>query len=335
VRELVPEERRGRVFGLIGAAVALAAASGPPLGGVLVEAAGWRAIFYVNLVLVLPALLMGWRRLPPSRAAVSRAGFDVKGAIMLTGVLAGTAALLMSIGQGATLQVPAMGAPAVIAMATLFVWHEFRHPDPVVRPRLFQQRAFAAANAGIGLRNLSMYTLLLSVPLLLAGRNGFSSLETGLVLTALSAAMVIVSPFGGQLADRFGRRLPTTIGGAILALGALPMALAGVDITLPFLVAGLVTVGIGIGLSTPSLQTTAVESVGKQEAGVASGIFSTSRYLGSIVGSAILAGALGAGRDDVDGIGLVFLIVFVAAVLSTVATLGLRARPEVYSGEEN
>ncbi|MEE8305016.1 MAG: hypothetical protein V3S24_21565, partial [Candidatus Tectomicrobia bacterium] len=81
------------------------------------------------------------------------------------------------------------------------------------------------------------------------------------------------------------------------------------------------------GLSTPGLQTTAVESVLREEAGVASGVYSTSRYLGSILGSAILGALLGTERHDVDNLGMVFVIVLMAALLATIASLGLQARP--------
>src|SRR3954468_6004839 len=69
LREVVPDERRASRFGLIGSAIGLAAAIGPLLGGVLVTSAGWRAMFAVNLLLVVPALLLGWRTIPRSGAA--------------------------------------------------------------------------------------------------------------------------------------------------------------------------------------------------------------------------------------------------------------------------
>ena len=330
ILEVVPEERRGARFGPIGAAVALAAALGPLLGGVLIEAAGWRAIFYVNLLLVLPALAIGLRWLPPGVAAAVRSQFDVTGAFMLLLILIGTAGLLMSIARGSTWLVLAAGAPAVIAIAAVFLWREIKHPDPVFQPRLFRRRAFAAANGGIGLGNLAMYTLLLSVPLLLASRSESSSLQIGLVLTAMAGAMMIISPFGGQLADKFGRRLPTTVGLALLTLGAVPMAVAGAEVTMPVLIVGLAFVGLGIGLSTPGLQTSAVESVREGEAGVASGIYSTSRYLWSIVGSAILAGLVQSTESGANGVGTVFVIVLTAALLATFTSFGLRAHPAAY-----
>ncbi len=119
-----------------------------------------------------------------------------------------------------------------------------------------------------------------------------------------------------------------------MALGALPIALISTGIALSSLVDGLTLVGIGLGLSMPGLQTTAVESVSGKDAGVAAGVYSTSRYLGSILGAAILVGLLGANRSDTSGLAVVFVIVFVAAALATLVSLGLRARPTAFSGEQ-
>ena len=129
--------------------------------------------------------------------------------------------------------------------------------------------------------------------------------------------------------DRFGRRLPTTLGLVILAVGVLPIALAGQDVSIPTLLAGLALVGLGIGLATPGLQTSGVEAVESDQAGSAAGLCLTSRYLGSIIGSTIIAGILGASDVDVDGLSLVFLLSFVAAVVSAVVSLGLRGRAAV------
>jgi MFS family permease len=235
--------------------------------------------------------------------------------------------------RGTTALVLAGGILAVIVLTAMFLRWEFRHPDPVLQPRLFCRRAFAAANGSIALCNLATYTVLLSVPLLLASRNASSSLQSGLVLTAMSGAMIVVSPVGGWLADTYGRRLPTMAGLALVSLGTVPMAVAGAEILLPLLVVGLAFVGMGIGVATPGLQSTAVESVAQAEAGAASGIYSTSRYLGSIVGSAVLAGLLGGSRREASGLGLIFVIVLTAALLATVVGFGLRAHPEAHGTE--
>lgn len=93
-----------------------------------------------------------------------RVAFAAALAVMLPVLIMGSAGLLMSLGRSTTPLALMMGSIVVCVIATLFVRHEYRHPDPVIKPQLFRHRAVTAANAGIGLGNLAMYTLLLSVP---------------------------------------------------------------------------------------------------------------------------------------------------------------------------
>jgi DHA2 family methylenomycin A resistance protein-like MFS transporter len=216
----------------------------------------------------------------------------------------------------------------VVVLAGLaFLRRELGHRSPIFQPRLFTIRSYAAATTGIAFSNMAMYSLLLAVPLLLASRGTYGEIEIGFVLLALSIAMLFLTPIGGRLADRLGRRAPTFAGLALLSLGTFLIAASGEDIDLTVLIIGLAIVGVGVGLSWPGLQTTAVESVGADQTGVASGLYSTSRYFGSIVGSAILAGLISSDAGDASGIGGVFVLAFVAAILAVVASLFLVARP--------
>ncbi len=95
-----------------------------------------------------------------------------------------------------------------------------------------------------------------------------------------------------RLADRFGGRWPVVAGLAIFRVGVLPLALGGSGIALPTLVVALAVAGVGLGLSSAGLQTSAVEAVPPEQAGSASGVYSNSRYFGSIVGASVLAAVL-------------------------------------------
>ena len=128
-----------------------------------------------------------------------------------------------------------------------------------ITPDLYQAW-LTTRDQGLGpnqdLRNLvsrlSMYSLLVSIPLLLSSRDD-SSLRIGLIIFAVSAGMTVSSYAGGRLIDRVGRRIPTTSGLVILAVGVLPIAFAGQDVSIPTLFGGLSLVGIGLGLASPGL----------------------------------------------------------------------------------
>lgn len=325
VRDVVPLERRARSFGMIGGVTAFAAALGPPIGGLLVQTLGWRSIFFVNVPVVLAALLLGWRAIPTTRTARGTRPFDAVGACLLSAVLIGLTVLLTLSKHAESAALPALGGLALLGLAVVFIRYELHHPDPVLQPRFFRVRSFAAANGAIALSNLAMYSTLLTVPILLARRDGWSSAKVGAVLVMLSGAMVICSPLGGRLADRIGRRWPTAIGLTLLTLGVLPLALVGSEIAVLVLLGSLGLAGVGIGLSTAGMQTAAIEAVSPREAGVASGVFSTSRYFGSITGSSILAGLLG--TTSSDGFRTVFVMVVIAAALSALVALLLHDRP--------
>jgi EmrB/QacA subfamily drug resistance transporter len=323
IRELIGPERRGAAFGIVGGAIALAAGLGPLLGGVLVGTGGWRAIFYVNLPLVAAALAIAWRAVPRRPGVIPPTAFDWLGALLLAAVLSGAAALVVEGRRAPAAFVP--GIPLLALLAVVFVRRELRHPDPVFQPRFFTSRAFAAANAGISTSNLAFYTVLLATPILLTRHLQWTSLQTGVALALLSAPMVVFSPVGGRLADRFGRRLPAAAGCSVLTAGLVPLALTpGLS---PYgLLPCLALMGAGVGLSTAGLQASAVEALAPAQAGVAAGVFSTSRYVGSFAGSIALARLLDEGHG-LTGFHTVFAIALAGAVVSVVVTLALPARP--------
>ena len=319
IREVVGADRRGGAFGIVGGSVALAAGLGPLLGGLLVLVGGWSAIFYINLPLVATALVFAWRSVPRTPGRPSATRFDWLGAGLLAVVLCGSAALVLEGGHAHAILLP--GIPLLVLLAVVFVICELRAPDPVFQPRTFTIRAFAAANAGICSSNLAFYTVLLATPILLTRHLHWSTLQVGVALALLSAPMVVFSPIGGRLADRFGRRLPAVAGCVVLTAGLVPLAFApGLS---PYaLLPCLSLMGMGVGLSTAGLQASAIEAVDHAQAGVAAGLFSTSRYIGSFAGSIALARLLDEGHG-LAGFRTVFVIALVGAVVSVGATLAL------------
>lgn len=327
IYEIVPAERRAGRFGMIGAVASFAAAAGPPLGGLLVSAFGWRAIFSANLPIVIVSLALGWWVIPRSIRHAAQRRFDFVGSALLIVLLGVTAFILTERTQIIEPAVLIVAAIALICLAVFFVRYELRQPDPVLPPRLFKVPAFAAANAGVGFSNLAMYVTLLTVPLLLTRRAGWDSFHIGLLLSALSAATVIFAPLGGRLADRLGRRKPVMLGMLILTLGTLPFALTAGDLGVPLFIGCLFTAGAGLGLASAGLQSAALEAADSKKAGVASGVSSTSRYLGSIVGSSVLA-SLTASPEGAPRFDLIFVMVVVAAAIALLVSFGLHDWPK-------
>ena len=312
VRTLVPTAARGRAFGLIGAGIGVAAALGPPLGGLVTGAFGWRWIFALNLLVLVPAIALAARVDDGARAA--RVGrFDLLG----SGLLLTT---LVSFALAATLwRVPGVPWPAIGALALLAVaaggWlrrHVARVAAPVVDLRLLGRPGFLAAGGSILFSNLTMYTILLAVPVFLAQLVGWGAGEVGLLLSGMSVLMLVFGPVGGGLADRFGRRAPALAGTLVATLGAAPLVFVSTAWAWPAYLVPLMLVGTGIGLAGAPVQAAAMEAGRADEAGQAAGMFSTMRYLGSILGAAGMAAILGSAADETAFRGLFALLVLAA-----------------------
>jgi EmrB/QacA subfamily drug resistance transporter len=325
LREIAPPGRLGSRLGLIMAGLPLAAAVGPLLAGVLLALGGWRAIFLVNLPLLVAPLVLGWRFIPRTPRTASAGRFDLAGSVLLSVLLVAGA---WALNRGLATSDGIAAVAVACAAAVLFGVQELRHSRPVVELRLFRNPQFVAANGGVALSNLAMYVTLFALPILLGRRSGWTSAQIGIVLATLTltATMFASSPVGGRLADRRGARLPASAGLALMTASLVPLALAVTDLSGVALIAALFGVGAGLGLATVPLQLAAIEAVDASKTGFVSGMFSTSRYLGSIAGISLLAGPLAPDATGFGGFRVLFAVVTGAAALSAAIALLLPSR---------
>ena len=315
LRESAPPGRLGRRLGIVMGTLPLAAAIGPLLAGLLLAAGGWRAIFLVNLPLLVAPLVLGWSSIPRSSRPRAAGRFDLAGAVLLSMVLV-AAAWALNRGLAAGDGIAALAV--AVAAAAAFARQELRHPQPVVQLRLFRNPQFVAANGAVALSNLAMYVTLFALPILLGRRAGWSGTEIGLVLTTmtLTITMFASSPVGGRLADQRGARLPAAAGLTLMTACLIPLALGPADVSGAALVAMLLGVGAGLGLASVPLQLAAIDAVDVAMVGFVSGMFSTSRYLGSIAGISLLAGPLAPAATGLEGFRPLFAVIAGAAAAS-------------------
>ena len=328
LRTELPPERRGRSFGTFFAGMALAAAVAALLGGVLVDASSWRAVFLVNLPVLVVAAVSAARG-PRAAAPTSVARFDAAGSLLLT--LALVLGVVGAQGQGAgSLALVAAG----VALLLAFGWWETRVEDPVVDLSLFRSVPFAAGSSAIALQNLVMYGLLFELPLVLAVLLEASPQTTGRLLTGLMVSMVAMSLVAGRLTDRLGPR-PVALCGAVVCLAAVlllrstDLSAAG-DVRLP-----LVLLGAGLGLSSPAAQSASMSAVPQEQSGMAAGVASTMRYLGAIAGIALLGRSLdlSASRAQVLGEHRDVLSVFAVVLLVSVVCAAVLPRRDAAQDE--
>jgi MFS family permease len=212
---------------------------------------------------------------------------------------------------------------ALAGLTAAFVRYELGREDPALQPRFLRVRAFAAATASVGLSNLALYGTLLAVPVLLSHRSGWSAVEIGLVVAAMSLPMAVMSPIGGRLSDRAGRRVAAVAGLALLSAALVPLAFAGADVATPLLIGSLALAGAGLGLSNAAVQAAGIEALDPRDAGVAAGVFSTGRYLGGIAAASLVATFATA---TANRYGLLFSVEAAAALLAMVCATALPGR---------
>lgn len=328
VRATSPAGRRGAAFGLFDMLVSTSAAVGPLVGGVIVGAFDWRAMFLLAAPISVVAALAVALRPDPIAAARARgdgvAGrpIDGPGLALLAVVLV---ALLVAFRGGRDGVIGLIAAAVVPVLLLAFVRLELRTDHPAVDPRLFAARPFAAAVLGVFASTVILHATLVLVPLLTEVLQGGSAESTGLVLLGISALGAIAAPFGGRLSDRIGRRGPA-VAGSLMAFAALAV-LWQVSPVASSIVLGLLLalVGAGMGLAGSPRQAAAFEAVGPERVGMAAGTYYTGRYLGGVVGAS-LAGAVLGGAVSASGVALGFGLLALVGLVMVGASAGLPAR---------
>jgi len=281
------------------AASALAAGVGPCIGGALVDAFSWRAVFLVNVPIGLATALGAWWLLSEEREAGLLP--DLAGSGLLAGALG-----LMALGivkghewhwtSTATLAclIGSVGLLALVAVRCL------RHPEPVLDPRLLTARGGAVGNLGTLLLSVALYAGILNNVLFLTGVWQWSVLSAGL---AISPAALLTAGFArpaGRLAERLGVSVVVVPGAIIYAAGTLLLAW-GAGRSPSFFthwLPGATLCGIGMGLALPNLIGSALRGVPQSRLATASGVNAAVRQLGGVLGVALLISILAANSDD-------------------------------------
>jgi EmrB/QacA subfamily drug resistance transporter len=330
VRAEAPAGRRGAAFGAFDVLVSIAAAIGPFVGGLIVSAFGWRAMFLLAAPVAVAALVtVGWLAPPRARgmednrpAHAADRPIDLLGLALLALALI---AALIAIRGGLDDLLGIAATLAVIPLTIAFVIAELRIDHPAVDPRLLARPPFAAALIGVFGLTVVLHGCFIVVPLLVERVQGGSPATGGLVLLGISALWAVAAPFGGRLSDVTGRRRPAVIGSAVAAVGLGLMWAVGATSGTLVLGALLAVVGFGMGLAGSPRQTAAMEAVEPERAGMAAGTYYTGRYLGGVVGAS-LAGAVLGRAVTAAGASTTFGLLGLTALLVVIASLWLPTR---------
>ncbi len=289
-----PRER-ARAIGIWGAVFGMSMALGPVIGGALVDATGWRSIFWINVPIGIAAFVLAAVFVPESRAARARR-LDPVGqllVIVILGTLTYGIIEAPRVGWGSA-QTIGCFAVAVLGLLGL-VRYEKRRKEPLIDPRFFASVPFSGATLIAMCSFASLAGFLFLNALYLQNVRGFSPLHAGL-LTLPTAAMILgLSPVAGHLVGTRGPRLPLVIGGAGILVAALLLTSLTAQSSLVLLVLAYLVFGIGFGMVNPPITNTAVSGMPREQAGVAAAVASTSRVVGGALGVAVLGAVVTSG----------------------------------------
>ena len=292
VTDVFPAERRGKALGINVLAVYTGLAVGPTLGGFLVQALGWRSIFYINVPIGAVVSFIAITRLRESAEyRMPNGRFDIFGGttfiIGLALVLLGLTLTGSSSWIGLLVLGPLVGGAFLML---LFLVVELRRGEQALLDLdLFRKsRLFAAANFSALLNYTAYFAVPYFISFYLQTIRGMSPLITGLILVAMPIPMAFLSPISGWLSDRIGSRILASTGMGLMCLALVFLSQLALSTPLVYLAAVLFLLGVGMGLFSAPNTSSVMGSVDRSHLGIASGTISTMRFVGQSLSLAIM-----------------------------------------------
>ena len=345
VTETYPSSERGKALGINSMAVYLGLSIGPPLGGVLTHALGWRSIFWATVPIGIAVMGLAYYKLRAVKPVLEKVRFDVPGLFLFSTSLV---SLLVALTLGEQIgwgSVEILSLFAVcISTFIIFVYVETgKGESALIDPKLFtKNRLFAAANISAFLNYTSFFGVTFIISFYLQRVQGLSVLDAGMVLLIMPVTMAIISPISGRLSDRLGSRALASSGMFIVAIALVWLATLEVDSPIWRVDFGLFLIGVGIGVFSSPNTSAVMGSVDKRKLGIAAGTLATMRCSGqatslavmgaiiaTVAGSASISGLFSGdpssvfvgAEEFVKGMNLAFVVSAVIAVVGGITSL--------------
>lgn len=319
-------ERQATALSVLSIFLSGAAAIGPFIGGVLIHWWGWPAIFLVNIPFVLASFLLARKTIPKeerSTLLTARdmtfrkwvAVIDVSGILLFT---VGLIALLVGLLSAKSAGQFSSGSliPLLIGLAALggFVRHELKTKTPFIPLQTFARHpAMTSVNIQYILVNLLYYSLFFGFPSYLQTVRHVSEFNTGILMLTLGLASLVTSPLAGRWIDKSGPRPALLMSAILMAFGSVWIVTLNQTTSVISVCLALAAFGISNGLSNVGMQAAMFQSSPKEIIGVASGLFNTSRYLGTIL-SSLLIGIVMGGQFSFGGFRWLAVILTIIAL---------------------
>ncbi|WP_327145020.1 MFS transporter [Nocardia sp. NBC_01327] len=322
-----PRREHATVMGIWTAIAAAGAASGPVLGGLLLQA-GWRWIFFLNVPFTLAAFILGIVVLPDIKLHAKRR-LDLLGALLILGATAGFTTVFVQASTWGYTGPATLGClAAAVVLTGWFAWHVQHHPDPVVSPVVLRHKLFRTATFGVFCYYLAFAAMILEATLFLTEHWHYSVLASSLGVAPMPISCLLLSPFSGRFVALVGARASAALGGASLAVGCAWWAVSSgfTDSYALVILPGSVLAGASTALLQPPLFGSAA-LLPADQISLGSGTLMMARQTASALGVAILMAILGEGTQRTLGefrAGWIYMVVVGIAAMFA----GLAYRPK-------
>jgi EmrB/QacA subfamily drug resistance transporter len=288
--EAAGPQRMGRVMSLVAVPMMLAPILGPTIGGLLVDNASWRWIFYVNLPIGVAAVIAAIRILPTVRPGPA-GSLDIRGlALMATGLPLLTYGLAEIGATGgftsAKVVIPILSGLALVAA---FAVHALRVEHPLLDLRLYRKPTFSTASIAMFCLGAALFGSMILLPLYWQTIRHESVVDTGLLTAPLGLGMALVMPLAGKLTDRFGGGPLALFGVTVTAVMTIPFGLVGAHTSIVWLSIAMLIRGAGIGFAFMPAMSAAFASLDRSELSDATPQLNVLQRVGGSIGTAVLA----------------------------------------------
>ena len=289
VSETVPKEKTGSAMGLLGTMSAIGTALGPSLGGVLIAALGWRAIFFVNAPLGILVIVLAYRFLPIDRSASPKpaARFDHLGTVLLALTLAAYA-LAVTLGRG---NFGLLNAALLLAAGlgvALFVRVQARAAAPLVQLKMFRDKTLSTSLATSAVVSTVMMATLVVGPFYLSRALGLAPAQVGLVMSIGPIVSALSGVLAGRVVDRMGASIMVIAGLSLMVVGAVALSTLAPLFGVAGYVVAIVVLTPGYQLFQAANNTAVMADIRADQRGVTSGLLNLSRNLGLITGASVM-----------------------------------------------
>ena len=294
ITRIFPPERRGVALSMWGATAGVATLVGPLAGGVLVDHLGWSWIFFVNVPIGVIGLVAAARLIPVLETHPHR--FDI-GGVVLSGI--GLFLIVFGLQEGQTHDwvrwIWAVIAVGVVFMAMFFWWQAANHHEPLIPLAIFRDRDFSLANIGIAVIAFAVTAMILPVMFYAQSVSGLTPTRAALLTAPMAIASGALAPFVGRIVDRSHPRPIIGFGFSTVAIALLWLSFVMTPQTAVWkLMLPLTAMGIGMAFIWAPLGANATRNLPPRLAGAGSGVYNTTRQVGSVLGSASMAAFMSA-----------------------------------------